>query len=192
MRWLATAQGSATGGLDILVCRDDPTVSKPARAFRKDRIQVALVVSGGIGDLLKSTHLVRAISDHFSCDLTIIMAHTRCRRSCGQQSLCKGDAHTQSLNTSSVSRIVFVIYPSLIYSCYGSTCAVCDASWIKNLRLMLSDRSSPDSSELRHTWTNIASRRLGTKFNFAFSRDTARFGLSAMKVSIATSGLPHR
>ena len=30
------------------------------------------------------------------------------------------------------------------------------------------------------------------KFNFAFSRDMTRLGLSAMKVSVATSGLPHR
>src|SRR5271157_5990062 len=49
------------------------SLSKDSR-FRKDRIQVALVVSGGLGDLLKSTHLARAISDHFSCDLTIIAA----------------------------------------------------------------------------------------------------------------------
>ena len=48
---------------------------KPPR-FRKDRIQVALVVSGGIGDLLKSTHLVGPISDHFACDLTIIAAQS--------------------------------------------------------------------------------------------------------------------
>ena len=48
---------------------------KPPR-FRKDRIQVALVVSGGLGDLLKSTHLVGPISDHFACDLTIIAAQS--------------------------------------------------------------------------------------------------------------------
>jgi hypothetical protein len=52
---------------------NDPNAPN-ALQFRKDRIQVALVVSGGIGDLLKSTHLVRAVSDHFSCDLTIIAA----------------------------------------------------------------------------------------------------------------------
>ncbi len=51
----------------------DPKLRK-APPFRKDRIQVALVVSGGIGDLLKSTHLLRSVSDHFSCDLTIIAA----------------------------------------------------------------------------------------------------------------------
>ena len=30
------------------------------------------------------------------------------------------------------------------------------------------------------------------KLNFAFSRDMTRLGLSAMKVSVTTSGLPHR
>ena len=52
---------------------NDPDAPKASR-FRKDRIQVALVVSGGIGDFLKSTHLVGPVSDHFSGDLTIIAA----------------------------------------------------------------------------------------------------------------------
>jgi hypothetical protein len=48
--------------------------SREPASLRKDRIQVALVVSGGIGDLLKSTHLVAPISDQFSCDVTIVTA----------------------------------------------------------------------------------------------------------------------
>ena len=68
---------------------NDPGAANASRS-RKDRIQVALVVGGGIGDFLKSTHLVGPLSDHFSGDLTIIAAQrVGSWRSCGAQSLCK-------------------------------------------------------------------------------------------------------
>ena len=53
----------------------DPASFNGSR-LRKDRIQIALVVSGGIGDLLKSTHLVRPLAKHFSADVSIISDQT--------------------------------------------------------------------------------------------------------------------
>ena len=50
---------------------NDATRHKPS-LFRKDRIQVALVVSGGTGDLLESTHLVGAVSDHFAATFPLL------------------------------------------------------------------------------------------------------------------------
>ena len=165
----------------------DPTFSKPSR-FRKDRIQAALVVTGGIGDLLKSTHLVRAISDHFSCDLTIIAA---------QRAVGEVVAHNPYVTGTLVPVTQTCIRfgrPSTSYTCIRfnrsleiSCASMCPCSG-RESRVMISDRSS-QILDLRQTMDNYCFLHGWHKFNFAFSREMTRLGLSAMKVSVATSGL---
>jgi len=159
--------------------------------FRKDRIQVALVVSGGIGDLLKSTHLVRAVSDHFSCDLTIIAA----QRAAGEvvahnpyvrDTLVPGTQHVYDL-ADHLSNIP--VFDLIVVWRYHVQYIIPPGS-----RIAREDIESIEckSSALRQTIEKYCVLHGWHKLNFAFSRDMARLGLSAMNVSVTTSGLPHR
>jgi Glycosyltransferase family 9 (heptosyltransferase) len=167
----------------------DPTFSKPSR-FRKDRIQAALVVTGGIGDLLKSTHLVRAISDHFSCDLTIIMGHRSVGQIVAQNPYVTGTVVSITQTAFGLSdRLSHIpVFDLLVLWKYNVQYVLPVGSRIS--RDVLRSIES-DSSDLRHTLDNYCFGEAWPIFNFAFSRDSARFRLSAMKVSIATSGLRH-
>ena len=169
---------------------NDPNAPK-APHFRKDRIQVALVVSGGIGDLLKSTHLVRAVSDHFSCDLTIIAA----QRAVGEvvahnpyviATLVPGTQHVYDL-ADHLSHIP--VFDLIVMWRYHVQYVVPPGS-----RIAREDIESIESkpSALRQTIEKYCVLHGWHKLNFAFSRDMTRLGLSAMKVSVTTSGLPHR
>ena len=169
---------------------NDPGAPK-ALCFRKDRIQVALVVSGGIGDLLKSTHLVAAVSDHFSCDLTIIAA---------QRAVSEVVAHNPYVINKIVpaNQDVFGLVERLRHIPIFDLIVV----WRYGVEYI-----APPSSRLSHNDIqsledqNAELRRVLEKYYLfygrptffsALSRETARLGLSAMKVSVATSGLPYR
>ena len=166
---------------------NDP--NRPKGRFRKDRIQVALVVSGGIGDLLKSTHLVRSISDHFSCDLTIIAA----QRVVGQvvannpyvrDTLVPVTQHVYDL-ADHLRHIP--IFDLIIVWRYHVQYVVPVGS-----RIAREDIQSIESksSALRKTIEKYCVLHGWHKLNFAFSRDMIQLGLSAMKVSVKTLGLP--
>ena len=162
-----------------------------ASRLRKARIQVALVVSGGIGDLLKSTHLVGSVSDHFSCDLTIIAA----QRAAGEVV-----AHNPYVRDT----LVPVTQHVFDFADHLSHIPVFDLIilWKYHVRYVIPPGSrippgdirsiESTSSELRPMLEKYCFSDGWHKFNFAFSRDMTRLGLSAMKVSVATSGLPHR
>jgi ADP-heptose:LPS heptosyltransferase/SAM-dependent methyltransferase len=179
--------------LDAWACwfaENDPTLDGPLR-FRKDRVQVALVTSGGIGDLLKSTHLVGSISEYFSCDLTIIAS----QRAAGEvvahnpyiadalipvaKDVHEFSDHLRHLPIFDLI-IVWKYYVDYIVP-PGSRISDDDIQSIKDSSTALTQ--CLEQYCFLHGWP---------KFNFALSRDMTRLGLSAMKVSVATSGLPYR
>ena len=169
---------------------NEPRLSKASR-FRKDRIQVALVVGGGLGDVLKSTHLAGPISDQFSCDLTIIAAQPAvgevvARNPYVRNSLVPVSRHVfdfvDSISDISIFDLIIVWTYSVQYIIPPSS------------RIARSDIRSIESksSDLRQMLDKYCFLHGWPIFNFAFSRDVTRLGLSLMKVSVATSGLPHR
>ena len=169
---------------------NDPKVRK-APPFRKERLQVALVVSGGIGDLLKSTHLLRSVSDHFSCDLTIIAA---------QHSVGEVVAHNPYVRDAFVPVTQHVydlaehlrqipVFDLIVIWRYHVEYVVPPGS-----RVPREDIQSIEShsSALRQVIEKYCVLHGWHKLNFAFSREMIRLGLSAMKVSVTTSGLNDR
>jgi SAM-dependent methyltransferase len=179
--------------LDAWACwfaENDPTLGEQLR-FRKDRVQVALVVSGGIGDLLKSTHLVGSVSDYFSCDLTIIAA---------QRAVGEVVAHNPYISNTLVPIAKHVhefaddlrripVFDLIIVWKYYVDYVIPPSSRISDDDVQSIKASS---SALRQVLEHYCFLHGWPKFNFALSRDMARVGLSAMQVSIATSGLPYR
>jgi SAM-dependent methyltransferase len=169
---------------------NDPGAVKASR-FRKDRIQVALVVSGGIGDFLKSTHLVGPLSDHFSADLTIIAA----QRAAGElvahnpyvrDTLVLVNRHVYDL----ADHLVHIpIFDLIVVWRYHVQYVVPRGSRIAGETI---DSIESKSSSLRRTIDKYRILHSGYKLNLAFSREMTQLGLSAMKVSVETSGLPHR
>jgi ADP-heptose:LPS heptosyltransferase len=165
--------------------------SREPVSLRKDRIQVALVVSGGIGDLLKSTHLVAAISDQFSCDVTIVTA----QRAVGQVV-----AHNPYVNNILVSAQADVlvladelrhipVFDLVVVWKYLVEYIIPQGSRLS--RSIIRSLES-ESSALRKVMERYCFLHGWPLFNSAFSRDAARLGLSAMNVSCATSGLHRR
>ncbi len=169
---------------------NDPDAAKASR-FRKDRIQVALVVSGGIGDFLKSTHLVGPLSDHFSADLTIIAAQRAARELVAhnpyvRDTLVLVNRHEYDL----ADHLAHIpIFDLIVIWRYHVQYVVPRGSRIAD---EIIDSIESKSSSLRHTIDKYRSLHNGYKLNFAFSREITQLGLSAMKVSVETSGLPHR
>ena len=162
---------------------------KPPR-FRKNRIQVALVVSGGLGDLLKSTHLVGPISDHFACDLTIIAA---------QSAVGEVVAHNPYVTDTLVPVSFHVfrfteglrnipVFDLIIVWKYVIQYIMPPGSRIPYAYIRSIEEKA---SDLREVLENYSFLFGWPTFNFAFARDTIKLGLSAMKASVATSGLPH-
>jgi SAM-dependent methyltransferase len=169
---------------------NDPKVGAGSR-IRKDRIKVALVVSGGIGDLLKSTHLLGSVSDHFSCDMTIIAAQTAVGEVVANNPYVRDTLVpvTQHVFDFADHLSHIPIFDLIILWKYHVQYVIPAGSRIapKDIRSIESN-----SSEMRPMLEKYCFSDGWHKFNFAFSRDMARLGLSAMKVSVATSGLPHR
>ena len=168
----------------------DPYAPKASR-FRKDKIQVALVVSGGIGDFFKSTHLVGSVSDHFSCDLTIIAAQSAAGEVVAhnpyvRDTLVPVTQHVYDL----ADHLRHIPIFDLIIVWRYHVQYVVPSGRESRVRILSSIESK--SSALRQTIQKYCVLHGWHKFNFAFSRDMTRLGLSAMKVSVATSGLPHR
>ena len=167
----------------------DPTSAKASR-FRKNRIQVALVVGGGMGDVLKSTHLAKPVSDHFSCDLTIITI----QRAVGQIA-----AHNPYISQAivPVTRDEFGLFDQLNHIPVFDLLIL----WRYNIHYVIPPESrlsheeiwsiESGCSQLRQTLEKYRFSFVRHTFFFAFSRDMARLGLSAMKVSVETSGLRH-
>jgi ADP-heptose:LPS heptosyltransferase/SAM-dependent methyltransferase len=169
---------------------NDPAFRK-ASCFRKDRIQVALVAAGGLGDVLDSTILVRPVLDHFSCDLTIITA---------QPTVAQVVAHNPYVRhivvpvtehefefTDRLSHIP--VFDLIIRWKYRVEYLIPPGSRIgqEDIRSL-----EANSSELRQTLEKYCYSLMWPKFNFALSRDMTRLGLSVAKVTALTSGLPHR
>jgi len=169
---------------------NDPAFREES-CFRKDRIQVALVAAGGLGDLLESTILVRPISDHFSCDLTIITA---------QPTVAQVVAHNPYVRhvivpvkehefewTDRLSHIP--VFDLIIRWKYRVEYLIPPGSRVgqEDIRSL-----EAHSSELRQTLEKYCYSLMWPKFNFALSRDMARLGLSVVRVTALTSGLPHR
>ena len=169
---------------------NDPGAAKASR-FRKDRIQVALVVSGGIGDFLKSTHLVGPLSDYFSADLMIIAAQRAARELVAhnpyvRDTLVLVNRHEYDL----ADHLAHIpIFDLIVIWRYHVQYVVPPGSRIAGETL---DSIKSRSSSLRHIIDKYSSLHSGYKLNFAFSREITQLGLSAMKVSVETSGLPHR
>ena len=168
---------------------DRPTRKPPG--FRKDRIQVALVVSGGLGDLLKSTHLLGPISDRFSCDLTILAAQTGVGEVVAHNPYVRDTlvpvSHHVFRFTSELRNIP--VFDLIIVWKYVIQYIIPPGSRIppEDIRSI-----EEKSSDLREVLENYSFLFGWPTFNFAFARDTIRLGMSAMKTSVATSGLPHR
>ncbi len=168
---------------------NDPALRKPLR-YRKDRIQVALVVSGGTGDLLESTHLVGPVSERFACDVFIIAA---------QSNVGEVVAHNPYVFDAlvPVTEHVFGLVDRL------RNIPVFDLiiTWKYNVQYVIprGSRISPKDiqsiefgSSLRAMLDRYCTTAGWPYFNSAFSRETARLGLSAMNVSLETSDLPRR
>jgi Glycosyltransferase family 9 (heptosyltransferase) len=168
----------------------DRTSSKASR-FRKDRIQIAFVASGGIGDLLKSTHLVGPLARYFSGDVTILGAQTAVGEVLASNpyvidTLVPATQHVFGF----ADRLQHIPLFDLI------------VIWKYSVQYVIprGSRIAPDdirsiesgSSDLRRILDKYLFLWGWPSFNFAFSRDMARLGLSVMNVSSATSGLPHR
>jgi SAM-dependent methyltransferase len=169
---------------------NDPKVGAGSR-IRKDRIQVALVVSGGIGDLLKSTHLLGSVSDHFSCDMTIIatqraVGEVVARNAYVRDTLVPVTQHVYDL-ADHLGHIP--IFDLIVVWRYHVQYVVPPGSRIASENI---ESIKSKSSALRRTINKYCILHGWHNLNFAFSRDMTRLGLSAMKVSVETSGLPHR
>jgi Glycosyltransferase family 9 (heptosyltransferase) len=166
------------------------TSSKASR-FRKDRIQIAFVASGGIGDLLKSTHLVGPLARYFSGDVTILGAQTAVGEVLASNpyvidTLVPATQHVFGF----ADRLQHIPLFDLI------------VIWKYSVQYVIpcGSRIAPDdvrsiesgSSDLRRILDKYLFLWGWPSFNFAFSRDMAQLGLSVMNVSSTTSGLPHR
>ncbi len=169
---------------------NDPSTRKPLR-FRKDRIQVALVVSGGTGDLLESTHLVGRVSDHFCCDVTVVAAQANVGEVVAKnpyvvETIVPVTEHVFSF----VDRLRNIpIFDLIVTWKYNVQYVVPFGSRISNEGI---DSIEVNSSELRQMLDDYCVSLGWPYLNFAFSRHAARLGLSAMDISVATSGLPRR
>jgi ADP-heptose:LPS heptosyltransferase len=165
--------------------------SRKSVRFRKNRIQVALVVAGGIGDLLKSTHLVAPVSDHFfSCDLTIITAQRAARQIVARNPYVRDTlipVTEHALDFADRLRYIPAFDLIVVWK-YFVEYIVPEGSRISrdDIRSMESE-----SSDLRRALEKYCFSYGWPMFNFALSRDAGRLGLSAMNVSAATSGLRH-
>ena len=159
--------------------------------FRKDRIQIALVVTGGLGDLLKSTHLVESVSHRFSGDLTLIAAQKSAHE------VVARNPHVQHTMTPAnqdefyfTERIRYIpVFDLIIVWRYGVHYIIPPGS-----RLAHHDVRSIEekSSELRRTLEKYSLSQGRPAFFFSLSREMTRMGLSAIKVSVETSGLNYR
>jgi ADP-heptose:LPS heptosyltransferase/SAM-dependent methyltransferase len=169
---------------------NDPAFRK-APSFRKERIQVALVAAGGLGDLLESTLLVRPVSDHFSCDLTIItnqpaIAQVVANNPYVRHTLIPVTEHEFEF----ADRLSHIsVFDLIIRWKYRVEYLIPPGSRVEHEDI----RSLEDNSfELRQIIEKYCYSLMWPKFNFALSRDMARLGLSVTNVSASTSGLPHR
>ena len=168
---------------------NDPVLHELPR-FQKDRIQVALVVSGGTGDLLEATHLIKPVSEHFRCDVTVIAAQS--------------NAGEVLAHNPYVSRVLVPVKEHVFdFVEHLRNISVFDLviTWKYNVQYItpIGSRAPSgaleipeDSSGLRQKLDRYCSLIGWPYFNFAFSRDVGRLGMSAMDVSVATSGLPRR
>jgi ADP-heptose:LPS heptosyltransferase len=167
----------------------DPLSQQPA-IFRKDRTQVALVVSGGIGDLLKSTHLVGPISNHFSCEVTLITD----QRAADQ--IVEHNPYVSDTLTVRAIKDLFVLA-----DCFSHTLVFdliilwrYSVNYVRpaGSRIRREDIEAIESShhELQQILEKYSSLLVLPRFNYVFapfSREVSRLGLSALKVGVATS-----
>jgi SAM-dependent methyltransferase len=162
-----------------------------ATHFRKDRIQVAFVVSGGLGDLLKSTHLFGPICDHFFCDLMIIAAQWTVGEVVAHNPHVRDTLVPRSRHALHLTDILreISVFDLIIVWTYNIQYLIPPGSRISREKVQLLESKAAD---IRKKLENYSFMHGWPSFNFAFSRETIKLGLSVMKVSVATSGLPHR
>ena len=151
-------------------------------------------MSGGIGDLLKATHLLGPISSHFSCAVTVITD----QHAIGQ--VAGNNPYVSDTLLVPVTQDIFdfvdrlrdiSVFDLIILWRYVVDYVTPAASRIRNEDVPLIE-SNP--RELRQVLEKYRSQIVLPKFNYVFapfSREVARLGLSALKVSVTTSGLPH-
>jgi ADP-heptose:LPS heptosyltransferase len=171
----------------------DP-LSQQRAIFRKDRIQVALVVNGGIGDLLKSTHLVAPISNHFSAEVTLITD----QQAAGQ--VVGNNPYVSDALVIPSSSDLFVLADCLRYIPFFDLIILWRYS-VNYLRPPWSRINSEEMEaiesnrqEMRRTLEKYQGLLVLPRLNYVFapfSREVCRLGLSALKISIATSGIIH-
>ena len=159
-----------------------------SRRFRKDAVQIALVVSGGIGDLLKCTSLVAPVSDHFACDLTIITGQRAAGEISARNPYVRDVLTSRREDIYSFTHILrhIPVFDLIIVWKYAVQYIIPEGS-----RISLDDVASirASSSDLSRALEKYCYLYLWPMVNCALSRDATRMGLSAMKVSAATSGL---
>jgi SAM-dependent methyltransferase len=165
--------------------------SSNASRFRKDRIQIAFVVSGGIGDLLKSTHLIGPLANHFSGDVTVLAAQTAVGEVLANNpyvidTLVPAARHVFDF----ADRLQHIpLFDLIVIWKYSVQYVIPRGSRIAPEDIQ---RIESGSSDLRRILDKYLFLWGWPSFNFAFSREMARLGLSVMSVSSVTSGLPHR
>lgn len=160
-----------------------------AARFRKDRIQVALVVGGGLGDLLKSTQLAGPIADHFSCDLTIVAAQGSVGEILAHNPYVRDTIVPVSQNMFGVVEQLrhIPVFDLIAVWTYGVQYIIPPGSRIAREDIPSIDSGSPNLRRLLEEYCFLHG---WPQFNFALSRDATRLGLSVTKLSVATSGLP--
>jgi ADP-heptose:LPS heptosyltransferase len=177
-------------GWNAWFAESEPDALKTLRG-RKDRVQAALVVNGGIGDLLKSTHLVTAISNRFSCDLTIIAA---------QRAVKDVVAHNPYVASTIVpaNQDVFglverlcraPIFDIVILWRYGVQYIIPPFSRLAHTDVRSMEGKAPELRRVLEKYFLFYGR---PTFFFSLSREMTRLGLSAIQMSVATSGLHFR
>ena len=166
----------------------DPASFKASR-LRKDRIQIALVVSGGIGDLLKSTNLIGPLAKYFSADVTIISDQPAAGDTLACNPYVIGTLVSATHNVFALAdRLVHIpIFDLIVTWKYSVRYVIPHGSRLSDDQVQSITHNSFDLNHL-----NKYLFRWGWPyFNFALSRDVAGLGLSALNVSAVTSGLPH-
>jgi len=170
-------------------------ISRRAFPFRKDRIQVAMVASGGIGDFLKSTHLLGPVSNHFSCEVTLIT---------DQQAADQVVEHNPYVSETLLvpaTQDIFVFVDRIRHISVFNLIILWryNIEYVRPANSIISNDAiesiESNHHELRQMLEKYHSMLVLPRFNYVFaplSREATRRGLSAIKISVATSGLLHR
>ena len=161
-------------------------------AGREKRIQAAVVVGGGIGDVLKSSHLLRAIASTFDCDITYVTN----QRAAGE--IFKNHPYVRRVWIPSYGADEFAeeclkqlpIFDLLVVWRYAVQYWLPATSRIDAKRV--SSMTDP-AAELRDGFLKYCTPGdVWPRWNYGFSSEMIRLGMRVTDVSAATSSLPLR